>query len=170
DQQQTVAAQAGEAPPLVYSLQPQPIVLERLNVVLDRLEARRNSIAASSRVLDRRYLAHAAGHSLVQVIASAAVPLVPCTEEPANLWLGGGTSMNCVSSRGQVLTPAVYIDDMYAFAGMDELALYSPSEAHTVEVYGMGRMIRVYTMAYVEAVATGRRPLRAFADWHCAGC
>jgi hypothetical protein len=43
-----------------------------------------------------------------------------------------------VYSRGQVLAPAVYIDDVYAFGGMDELALYSPAEAHTVEVYGMG--------------------------------
>jgi hypothetical protein len=31
-------------------------------------------------------------------------------------------------------------------------------------------MILVYTMEYAEAVATGRRPLRAFADWRCAGC
>lgn len=170
DLQQAVAAQATDPPPLVFSLQPQPIVLERLNVVLDRLAARRGSVAMSARVLDRRQLAHAAGHSLVQVVANAAVPLVPCGEGAGNMWFAGGTGMNCVYSRGRVVAPAVYIDDVYAFAGMDELALYAPSEAHTVEVYGMGRMIRVYTMDYVEAVATGRRPLRPFEDWRCAGC
>ncbi|HYR09727.1 MAG TPA: carboxypeptidase regulatory-like domain-containing protein [Longimicrobium sp.] len=171
-QQQTVAAQADVPEPLVFSLQPQPVVLERLHVVLDRFEARRNSVAMSSRVLDRRHLTRVGGHSLVQAVASAAVPLVPCSEPGAlnDLWLTDGTSLSCVYSRGRVIAPAVYIDDMRAFGGMDELGLYSPSEAHHVEVYGMGRMIRVYTMDYVESVATGRRPLRSFADWRCNAC
>lgn len=171
EREQAVAVDAAGAEPLVLALEPQPVVLERLNVVLDRFAARRNTVAMSSRVLDRGYLVRSSGHSLVQVVASAAVPLVPCSSATSlGMLFAGAGGTQCVYTRGEVVRPAVYIDDMPAFGGMDDLALYMPAEAHHVEVYGMGRMIRVYTMQYVEAVATGRRALRPLADWRCPGC
>ena len=170
-QERATTLRAGGTEPLVLALQPQPVVLERLEVVLDRFAARRNRVAMSSRVLDRARLARSGGESLAQVLGGAAVPLVQCNAGGAwTLWLAAVTGNNCVYSRGQVVAPAVYVDDMPAFGGMDELATYSPVEAHHVEIYGMGRMIRVYTMAYVEDVAAARRPLHAVADWRCDGC
>lgn len=171
EQEQVASVDAAVPAALVFSLEPQPIVLERLHVVLDRFAARRNSVAMSSRVLDRRQLARAGGHNLVQVVASASVPLAPCGGAVSlSMLFTGSAGTQCVYSRGEVVRPAVYIDDQPAFGGMDELALFTPLDTHHVEIYGTGRMIRVYTMQYVEAVATGRRSLHTFANWRCPGC
>lgn len=170
-QEQAVSVQAEPPAPLAFALQPEPVVLQRLNVVLDRFAARRSMVAMSTRVLDRRRLALSGAHSMVDVVAGAAVPVVPCRSGGAlSLRAGHGTGVHCVQSRGQVIAPAVFIDDRAAFGGMDELTMYRPGEMHHVEIYGMGRMIRVYTLEYVEAVARGRRPLESVASFLCNGC
>lgn len=163
-QRQMVEAREGAQEPLRFSLEPEPVMLERLHVVLDRFAARRNMIAMSSRVLDRRHLARYGGHSVAQVVESAAVPVVPCSSGSLALLTGAGTGTHCIYSRGQVISPTIYIDDMPAIGGMDELASYSPGDTHHVEIFGNGRMIRMYTVSYVEAVVRGRRPLPPFVD------
>jgi hypothetical protein len=159
-QQQLITLQ-GEAPaPLTFSLEPEPVVLERLDVVLDRFAARRQRVAMSTRVLDRAELAGFGGHDMAQAIRDAAVPVVPCNR----------SGSQCVYSRGQVVAPAVYVDDRPALGGLAELATYSPSDMHHVEIFGSGRMIRVYTMRYVDAVARGRQRLRAYTVQNCPDC
>lgn len=171
EQEQAVSVDAAAPAALAFALQPEPLVLERLNVVLDRFATRRNSVAMSTRVLDRRRLALSGAHSLVDVVAGAAVPVVPCRSGGAlSLRAGHGTGVHCVYNRGRVIAPAVFIDDRPAFGGMDELAMYGPGEMHHLEIYGMGRMIRAYTLEYVDAVARGRRPLESIASFLCNGC
>lgn len=139
---------------LVFALAPQPLLLERVNVVLNRFESRRRTVPLASRVLDEQRLAHMGGSSVARVLESEAM-LVPCAGSRS---FAGGSQNSCIYSRGQTVRPEVYVDDRLAFGGMDELDVYGTSEVHHVEVYGRGLMIRVYTRSYVERIIrSGRR-------------
>ena len=140
---------------LAFALAPQPLVLERVNVVLDRFESRRRTVPLASRVLDEQRLAHMGGASAARVLESEAM-LVPCAG--SSRMFAGGSQGSCIYSRGQTVRPEVYVDDRLAYGGMEELDVYGTSEVHHVEVYGRGLMIRVYTKHYVERIVrSGRR-------------
>jgi hypothetical protein len=162
---------AGAAGPVTFALTPEPLVLERVEVVVDRFEARRHLQPVSSYVLNRDRLSRfGAGNLALAVRAAGMVNLVPCPAGALSLTrLAGFTyepvgSENCVSHRGGAVLSAVFIDDRRAFGGYDELLGYAPSDVHHVEVYQRGAMVRVYTLGYVEALARANRRLPPL-DW-----
>jgi hypothetical protein len=150
-----VAVEGDSLGGLSFALAPQPLVLERVNVVLNRFESRRRTVPLASRVLDEQRLAHMGGFSVARVLESEAM-MVPCAG--SSRLFAGGSQGSCIYSRGQTVRPEVYVDDRLAFGGMDELDVYGTSEVHHVEIYGRGLMIRVYTRSYVERIIrSGRR-------------
>jgi hypothetical protein len=157
------APAAGDPEPLTVSMTSEPLVLEALEVVVDRFEDRRHRTPMSSYVLRRDRLARSGGSDMAQVVRSSAMLMTTSCEGASTRrgFAGFGVSpipgSYCIRYRGDVLPPRVYIDDRLAFGGVDELASYSPHDVHHVEIYQRGLMISVYTMAYVDNLARGKR-------------
>jgi hypothetical protein len=59
----------------------------------------------------------------------------------------------------------VYIDDRPAFGGMEELEMYAPHELYAIESYAGGRMVRAYTMWFMEDLARKKRRLDPVILW-----
>lgn len=158
-----------------FALTPEPLVLEGVEVVVDRFEARRHTTTMSSFVLNRDRLARFGGGDLPHAVRSAAMIMTtPCASgyPPAAGWTRLASFRhealgvdNCISYRGSIVPVSVYIDDRPVFGGFEALQGYSPSDMHHVEVYQRGAMVRVYTLAYVENLARTNRRLPPLHRW-----
>jgi hypothetical protein len=154
DDQKVVTLTPDAATVLVFRLRPDPVLLEGIRVVADRFESRRHSIPLSSRVLDRERLVRSGGQNLAEFVLDwGGVFRAECPGRR------GLVHQGCVRRRGRVIQPTVYVDDQQAMGGVDQLMMFQPGQMHHVEIYGLGQMIRVYTVHYVEAVAEGKRRL-----------
>jgi hypothetical protein len=128
------------------------------------LKERRNYYAGINRAYDRERLHYTAAASATRFLQSDAnVGLVPCPGAQGGAMTGGGGTPTvgdgCVVSRGGVIEPVVYIDELPIMGGLEVLESYHPSEFHSIEVFGDGATIRAYTYAFMEKMAI--RP-RAF--------
>jgi hypothetical protein len=166
EQRTAVSIPAGGAlEPMTFAMTPEPLVLEAVEVLVDRFEDLRHRVPVSSYVLRRDYLARSGGSNLAQVVRSSAMLMTTSCAGASTRrsFAGFGASpipgMYCIRYRGDVVIPTVYIDDRPAFGGVDELATYSPWDVHHVEIYQRGLTISVYTMAYVDNLARGNRRL-----------
>ena len=127
-------------------VRPNPIVLEGLRVMVDRLETRRRAAGVSVRALEQEDLAVLGSMELLQAIRSrGGINIIPCSG-----W-GGFTDL-CVWRRGRPVSARVWIDERPAIAGLDELSMYDTDEIYAVEVYDR-RVIRVYTKQYMQYAA-----------------
>jgi hypothetical protein len=158
-------------PLLRIELQPGPVALEGFNVVANRLavmeqrmESRRNATAVSVRAFDQERLNRSPARDMVDFLAMAGgVRPTDCASRGPTSLVGAGspslgwTSIGCIERRGGVMAPRVYIDEAWAIGGLDQLAMYQPYEFHTVEVYSSGAEIRAYTHNFMEMMA--RRPM-----------
>lgn len=122
-------------------LWPDPVILEGLTAQVDRLRARRNALGYTTRVSDRARLSMA--HSVEDAVRGMGESLTYC-----------GLGDYCLRRRGQLIRPAVYIDERPAF-GFDELRSYDPAELHMIEVIGH-QMIRAYTVTFMDRLARGK--------------
>lgn len=156
DQRHAVAVTPGATEPLVFRLNPEPILLEGIRVISNQFESRRHSIPMSSRVVERDRLTRAAGENAWEFLLTwGGITPTQCPRGARSL------GQSCVYRRGQEIVPTVYIDDRVAMGGVDALTAFTAGQLHHVEVYGRGMMIRIYTLEYVEAVARGQRRLPA---------
>jgi hypothetical protein len=157
-------APGAEAAEVAVAMTSEPVMLEAVEVVADRFETRRHLVPLSSRRIARDRLVRGAGN-LTQVVRSAGMMFAtPCDGAVSSSIFATSSfpsprGLYCIYRRGQVVAPAVYIDDRLAYGGMFELDSYLPADVHHVEVYGMGMMVRVYTLGYVESLARGRSRL-----------
>lgn len=142
-----LAVPEGDAAELTVRLAADPLVLEGLTVMGDRFRARRNAYPYTVRVMDRQDLRGSAAPSLAQFIREGGMV--------TGTWCGTGVGAGseCVLSRGERVRPTVFVDEAPAVGGFGTLGAYDPHEVAMVEVYRGGRMIRVYTLAYMERVA-----------------
>lgn len=134
----------------ILALTPDPILLEGLQVVLDRFERRRRAHAFSTQVLDREDLVTTPHVDLVDLIQSRSF-LNPAHCPP------GYVESLCAVVRGRVRPVSVYVDEMPMLGGLDFLSMVQPQELHLVEVYYSQGHVRVYTEGFMER--TGRRPM-----------
>lgn len=140
---------------LRVELQPQPVVLEGIKVMVDRFERRRNATAMAVRAYDNRTL-RSTPYSILDFLRyQAALPVTPCRP--------GALDINCIWWRGQIIQPRVVVDEVPIYAGLDMLQGRPASTIYLVEVYRHGRQIRVYTNNFMERV--GRRPLGLVPLW-----
>lgn len=137
---------------VVLRLRPDPVVLEAVQVVTDRLRRRRNAVATSVRAFDQRMLRTAGSRDALDFLLTR-TNLMP-TRCPGIHSFG-----SCAYVRGRLSPVQVYIDDTYVLGGLEYLDSYRPEELYLVEVYRGGSHVRVYTNWYMEMSArTGRRP------------
>lgn len=138
-----------ESGPLVLAMEAKAIMLEGLNVVTDRFRSRRNSTATAVTLLDREDLVTATQPTVVDFVRSrAGLAAYRCP--------GLANSSLCFMSRGRIVEPRVYIDEMPVIGGLDYLESFRPHELYMVEVYARGRHIRAYTTQFMERAAQQR--------------
>ena len=131
-------------------MEPDPIMLEGIQVVSDGIKRRRNAAAVSVRAYDADQLAFSASFDARQFV-STRLMVGRCP------FFGFGTE--CVWRRGRMIEPRVYIDEIPLIGGFDFLGLYTTSELYLIEIYDSGSQIRVYTKAFAERLAMGRERL-----------
>ena len=134
---------------------PKPLVLEGIEVYVDRLETRVRGLPYTVTTFDEVSLKLSPTLSVANYLdQSPGLQFVPCFENNA----GGGAfrqRRDCMRARGtQPRRPRIFIDDAPAFGGLPELNLIPTSEVYRVEVIRGCGMIRVYTAHYVERVVT----------------
>ena len=129
---------------LQFELDPQPIVLEGIQVHQDRLEQRRNASPVAARAFERE--------DLVLSSAANALDFIERETNVTSIDCGRMTTFTCVVSRGQRVVPRVYIDERPTT--LDELRAYPVTEIFTIETYGRAH-VRAYTIAYMDRVAKG---------------
>jgi hypothetical protein len=133
---------------LRLELKPSPVLLEGLQVVTDRFQARRNAVAAPVRAFDAADLSSTAQETALDFITlRAGTWITPCA---------GRYGDRCISLRGRSVEPTVYVDEMPMLGGLEYLAHIPPYELYMIEVYGSGRHIRAYTPQFMERAAKQR--------------
>jgi hypothetical protein len=140
-------------------LTPRPILLDGVTTVADnistmerRFRSRRRAVPFFARVYDQeRMLRTASANALEFLRSQAFVRTVPC---PA-LW----TAWRCVRRRGRIVSPRVYVDEIPAIRGLDELESYPPSQIYQMEVFSYGAEIRAYTYGFMQRMAERPRAL-----------
>jgi hypothetical protein len=162
----------GENTPLLrFELDPGPIALEGFDIVADRLavmkqrlQNRRNAAAVSVRMFDQDRLNRSAARDMLDFLAmSGGIRPADCASRGPTSFVSSGrgtlgwASGSCIERRGGVMAPRIYIDEAIAIGGMDQLAMYGPHEFYTVEIYSQGAEIRAYTHNFMERMA--RRPM-----------
>jgi hypothetical protein len=143
--------------PIALELDPRPVMLDGISVVSDRLQqmherlrSRRRAVATATRAYELDRLTRSAAADMMEFLR---------LESGLNLTACGGRRISslCLFRRGQWVEPRIFIDEVPAFGGMDQLASYRPHELYLVEVFGSGLQIRAYTHNFMERMA--RRPV-----------
>ena len=174
--------------PIAVELEPKPLVLEGISVVMDRFRSRRSAAGTRVRTFQSdqiRFSAAATGLDFVTTYTG--MQTAPCpAERIANpetertrlmeflrgfedertareeLRSGGDptTQQVCAYIRGELRPVSVYIDEQPAPDGLAQLANYPVNEFYLVEIYGRGSQIRAYTPAFIESAARRRLILK----------
>lgn len=130
---------------------PRPAVLEGITVTANAFEVNRRRVAMRVDAVDEETIMASGLTNAVDILASrgnVAVTSCPPTNERQCVWV-----------RNELFRPAVWIDEEPAPGGLTQLLAYAAAELYTIEAFGGGMAIRVYTRDYVERLAElGRRP------------
>jgi len=135
--------------PVLLALEPDPVLLEGIQVVTDRFERRRKALAVPSQAFDREELVTSPAFNVLDfVTARTLLRPVPC----------GTLSFDgiCAYVRGSLRPVSVYVDEAPLLGGLDYLEMIDPRELQRVEVYRSGAHIRVYTQAFMERAGRAR--------------
>lgn len=138
---------ADDAGQLDIELQADPVLLEEIRVVSDRIERRRKATAMSVFAYDADELSRSAAFDVTHFVRTR-IPVISC---PVSYFAN-----DCVLRRGRPIVPRVYIDEVRLIGGFEFLGLYNPSELYLIEVYDSGSQIRLYTKAFAERLALGQ--------------
>ncbi|HEU4557267.1 MAG TPA: carboxypeptidase regulatory-like domain-containing protein [Longimicrobium sp.] len=132
------------------AIDPDPVQLEALVATVNRFDLRTRAYPHAIRVFRERDLATSAAGDMREFVQwRAGMRRVVCTE-----------GRYCVSRRGRIGEPVVYIDEMRLLGGMNILSVYRPWEISRVEVYNGGAQVRVYTKSFIDwAARNNYRPI-----------
>lgn len=129
-------------------MQPDPILLEGLEIVADRFDRRRRGVETAVRTFDRGDLVRSGYWSAAEFVdLRAGVVTTPC----------GGTT--CVYYRGYVygpVEPVVYLDEILMPGGWFQLEDIPTNQLYMLEIFGGGTQIRAYTNHFMEYAAKVR--------------
>ena len=133
---------------IALRMQPDPILLEGLEIVTDRFERRRRAVEIGVSTFGQEDLLRSSQWSAADFVdLHAGVYTTPC---------GGST---CVYYRGYArgpLEPEVYLDEIRLLGGWSELEDIPTSQLYMVEVYAGGTHIRAYSHQFMEYAAKVR--------------
>lgn len=141
---------------LEIALEPDPIAMRGVEVQIDRLQARRASVAVAVDAFDRSSLVKVPSWSAADFLRSRLF-FVSCGQ-PVNV-------RNCIMRRGTLTQPIVYIDERRALGGFHELDLYPSHDIFLIEAYEQGRMIRIYTSFFMQNLARTNSTLQQIIMW-----
>ena len=148
-------------------LAPAPIQLEGVTAVVDglaeatrRIRGRRNAAPVASRAYDQDALVRSGAPTALDFLARN-TPLNPET------CFSRGFASLCVLRRGRMVRPRVYVDEMPALAGLDDLSRYAPEELYLIEVFCFGTEIRAYTFDWMDRMTARPRALIPVSLWSC---
>ena len=136
---------------LIIAIRPDPILLEGLEVLVDRFKRRRRFYPGSVQTLDQTAMARVGGGTALDAIRRRLVTLRPCAGELYEL---------CVWRRGRREKAVICIDEVPAYGGAEDLDAYIPEDLYLVEIYDRGKEVRIYTNWFVEKAMIERRTLR----------
>jgi len=142
----TVDVVAGTASdPIRLRLQPSPILLEGLEIVMDRFKHRHRAVATVVRTYDEAAFASSGHWSAADFVASrSGIFTMPC---------GFG---RCVYYRGALVSPSVYLDERPLPGGWAQFESLPTSQLYMIEVYRRGTHVRAYSHAFMERAAKTR--------------
>jgi hypothetical protein len=158
----------GPLEPMVIRLEADPILLEGITVMTDRMRSRRRAFAAgSTRSYGEARLNRSAAADMLQFLQyEAFLRPTPCgSGGNVRPWDGAAAaaaratlaSGACVVGRGgRPRQSKVFIDEVLIPCGLTMLGTYRPEDLYLLEIYDNGGQIRAYTYDYIER--TGRRP------------
>jgi hypothetical protein len=148
------------APPQTVdlALEPDEAIQKGLARFERSLKECRNYFAGINRAYGRDLLHYSVAPSATGFLETDAhMGFVPCPGGTGGALTGGGLSDvigdACIVSRGAVIEPVVYIDELPIMGGLEVLASYHPTEFHSIEVFGDGATIRAYTYSFMEKMA-----------------
>lgn len=128
--------------PLRVNMQADPILLEGLEVVMDRFRHRRRAVATTVQTYGEEELAGGSHLSVADFIDSRpGIVAGPCRFR------------TCVRYRGGRVESDIYMDEVPLMGGWAELESIPTAQLYLVEVYGRGRHIRVYSHAFMQRAA-----------------
>lgn len=135
------------------SLHPSPAVIEGLSVVTEnlatierRLSRRRNSAPFAVRTFEQERLLRSAARDAFEFVTNEGfVRPNACPPGAIDQW--------CIVRRGRLIAPTVFIDEVRAFGGLDDLVGYPAHEFYLIEVYSGGLQIRAYTHRFMDRMA-----------------
>ncbi len=140
-----------------FLLTPDPILMEGIQVVMDRFKRRRLSYPYAHQLVEADDLARSPYPDLVELIASTSfLRPFPC---PWRI-----LENTCARVRGQTVPVTVYIDEFPTPGGLDYLRSVQPQELHLVEIFHSKSHVRAYTKAFMER--TGERPRALMPLWY----
>lgn len=139
---------------------PKPVVLEGIEVYVDRLETRLRELPYITNTYREIALRSAPDLNVADYLHSQpAFEFVPCFEDNSGTSIFG-QRLDCIRTRGTMpRRPRIFIDDAPAFGGVEELSTIPTSAVYRVEVIRGCGQIRVYTNTYVEGTVVQPRPL-----------
>ena len=133
-----------ETAPLRLGIEPDPIVLEGLEVVGRRFERRRRATGLRVSEFGQHDLAASSSRSAAEMLEERIpVQRTRCDDG----------AFECVFSRGGRMRPTVCIDETPTIDGWNALAAYRPQDFHMIEVYGRASLVRAYTHHFMERAA-----------------
>lgn len=137
---------------------PKPVVLEGIDVYVDRLESRLASLPFTVTTYDEIAIQSSPTMDVATYLSDQPnLDFVPCFENG-----GAGVQFrqarDCMRARGTVpKRPRIFLDDAPLFGGVQELASMPTIEMYRIDVIRGCAQIRIYTRHYVENVA--RNPM-----------
>lgn len=142
----TVDVVAGIASdPIRLRLQPSPILLEGLEIVMDRFKSRHRAVATVVRTYDEAAFASSGHWSAGDFVASrSGIFTTPCGFD------------RCVFYRGALVPPSVYLDERPLPGGWAQFESLPTSQLYMIEVYRRGTHVRAYSRAFMERAAQTR--------------
>ncbi|MDE2979588.1 MAG: carboxypeptidase regulatory-like domain-containing protein [Gemmatimonadota bacterium] len=142
----TVDVVAGIASdPIRLRLQPSPILLEGLEIVMDRFKSRHRAVATVVRTYDEAAFASSGHWSAGDFVASrSGIFTTPCGFD------------RCVYYRGTLVRPSVYLDERPLPGGWAQFESLPTSQLYMIEVYRRGTHVRAYSQAFMERAAKTR--------------
>ncbi|HEU0076196.1 MAG TPA: carboxypeptidase regulatory-like domain-containing protein [Longimicrobiaceae bacterium] len=153
----TEEVELAEGDRLDVVLLPRSVLLEAITVSADKLAERRSRVPVASLAATHEDIA-IAGYSNAGQAAMLRFNFESCP---------GTLRDSCVLVRGRRQRIVVYVNEVRAFGGVEQLRGIPPGDVYMLEWYPSTPMLRVYTVNYIEALAAGKRSLRTIdlVDW-----
>jgi hypothetical protein len=138
---------------LALTLKRDPVADRIIAVQVGKLAERVRSVGYSVRTIDRKEFLFSRAPTPVEIIQSrGGVNIESCARSRVRACVGG-------------LAPIVYIDDRRTMCGLEVLTGYPNATIQRIEVIDRGKIIRIYTIWFIERMNEGRTILEPIVTW-----